>query len=151
MIDRVKVIRVDTQRLLREDYRENKAKLDILPERIATEKARLLTVRTSSTETIAGSGRGERLDRETALILTIDRLQAELKTAQNEIKTIDKILGTLDDEERHLVQVFDLEDQPDGLGRLEDKLYKTKSAIYEIYNRALFKIARLYWGSRAKV
>lgn len=148
MINRTRKLRQDTQRLLREDYKERKTQLQLLPERIATERARLTSIRSASaeSETVRGGGGNVRQERDTAILTEIDRIQAELKVAVLEIRTIDRILGTLTDQERRCVELMDLSRQQNAIDRLCDELGYERSRVYYIYDTALDKIARLYWG-----
>lgn len=148
MINRTRKLRQDTQRLLREDYKERKTQLQLLPERIATERARLTSIRSASaeSETVRGGGGNVRQERDAAILTEIDRLQAELKVAVLEIRTMDRILGTLTDQERRCVELMDLSRQQNAIDRLCDELGYERSRVYYIYDTALDKIARLYWG-----
>lgn len=148
MINRTRKLRQDTQRLLREDYKERKTQLQLLPDRIATERARLTSIRSASAESeaVRGGGGNVRQERDTAILTEIDRLQAELKVAAMEIRTMDRILGTLTDQERRCVELMDLSRQQNAIDRLCDELGYERSRVYYIYDTALDKIARLYWG-----
>lgn len=147
MINRVRKMRSDTQRVLREDYNERKLQLETLPERIATEKARQTSIRSVSSESMmVKDGGNVRQERDTASIVEIDRLKAELAVARREVALIDKILGTLTETERRCVELMDLNRQQGAADRLSDELSYDKSMVYDIYNTALDKIARLYWG-----
>lgn len=148
MINRTRKLRQDTQRLLREDYKERKTQLQLLPERIATERARLTSIRSASAESeaVRGGGGNVRQERDTAILTEIDRLQAELKVAAMEIRTMDRILATLNEQERRCVELMDLSRQQNAIDRLCDELGYERSRVYYIYDTALDKIARLYWG-----
>lgn len=147
MINRVRKMRQDTQRLLREDYNERREQLRTLPERIATEKARQTAIRSSSAETTGGHGGGNsRQEADTAAIVEIDRLSAELDVARHEISLIDSILEQLTPTERRCVELMDLNRQQGAIDKLCEELAYEKSAVYDIYNTALDRIARLYWA-----
>ena len=147
MINRVRKMRSDTQRVLREDYNERKLQLETLPERIAMEKARQTSIRSASSESMMVKGGGNvRQERDTAAIVEIDRLKAELAVAKREVALIDKILATLSEKERRCVELMDLNRQQGAADRLAEELSYDKSMVYDIYNTALDKIARLYWG-----
>ena len=147
MINRTKKLRQDVQRLLREDYPENKERLRIIPERIATERARMTSIRAASSESSMVRGGGNvRQERDTTAIVTIDKLKADLKVAQTEIRVIEVILATLTETERRCVELMDLNRQKGAVDRLCSELGYEKSAVYDVYNTALDRIARLYWG-----
>lgn len=150
MINRTRKLRQDVQRLLREDYNQRKAQLELLPERIATERARLTSIRSASAESAAvrGGGGNIRQERDTTILVEIDRLAAELKLAQMEIQTINRILDTLTKDERQTVELMDLNRQKGAVDRLCDELHYEKSAVYDIYDTALDKIAMLYFGRK---
>ena len=148
MINRTRKLRQDTQRLLREDYKERKTQLQLLPERIATERARITSIRSASAESeaVRGGGGNVRQERDTDILTEIDRLQAELKVAVLEIRTMDRILATLTEQERRCVELMDLSRQQNAIDRLCDELGYERSRVYYIYDTALDKIARLYWS-----
>lgn len=149
MINRTRKLRQDVQRLLREDYNERKSQLTTLPERIATERSRLTAIRSSSAESMMSHGGGNvRQERDTAILVEIDRLTAELEVARREVKTIDRILGTLSKEELRTVELMDLSRQIGAMDRLCEELRYEKSKVYNIYDNALDRIARLYFGQR---
>ena len=146
MSDKAKQSRKDVQRLLREDYLECKSMIETLPERIRTEKERLTSIRSS----LAGSSRhgnaADRQERDTAIIAAVDQMKADLNVARLEVSVIDKIMKSLTDSERRCVMLFDLNRQRGAVDQLCEELSYDRSMIYEIYNGALDKIYRLYWG-----
>lgn len=146
MINERTELRRKVQRLLRENYPARKHQLEILPDRIRTEEARLTAIRSSVAES-TGGGQSDRQERDIAIMVTIGQLKHELTAAKFDVATIEKILGTLDPEERRCVELFDLERQPGALDRLCEELHREKSMVYDVYNTARDKIARLYWGA----
>ena len=146
MLNRTKRQRQDVQRLLREDYPERMEQLKILPERIATERARLTAIRSASAEgqAVRGASGNVRQERDTAIITLIDQLKAEQETAKREVRVITQILDTLDPLERKTVDYMDISRQKDGMDRLCQELGYERTRVYEIYNGALDKIARMY-------
>ncbi len=150
MINRTRKLRQDVQRLLREDYPQRKAQLETLPLRIETERSRLTAIRSASAESTMISGGGNvRQERDTSIIVEIDRLSAELKTAKLELKTIDRIFEELSTEQLRTVELMDLSRQNGALNRLCEELHCEKSKVYDIYNTALDTIARLYFGQKS--
>ncbi len=149
MINRTRKLRQDVQRLLREDYAQRKEQLQTLPERIATERARLTSIRSASAESAMIHGGGNvRQERDTTILVEIDRLTAELKVAELEIKTINRILEALDETERLIVEQMDLYHTKGAVDRLCSELGYERSRFYDLYDNALDKIAGLYFAPR---
>lgn len=147
MINRVRKMRSDIQRVLREDYPQRKAQLEILPERIATERARQTSIRSASAESMMIKGGGNaRQERDVCAIVEIDRLKAEYNLAKREVAVIDRILATLTETEYRCIEIMDLNRQKGALERLCSELGYEKSAVYDTYNTALDKVYKLYWG-----
>ena len=147
MTNRVRKMRSDIQRVLREDYPARKHQLEILPERISAVQSMRTAIRSASAESNMVKGGGNvRQERDTAAIVEIDRLKAELDVAKKEIKAIDMILATLTETERRCVYLMDLNRQQGAIDLLCQELGYEKSAVYDVYNTALDKIYRLYWG-----
>lgn len=147
MINRTKKLRQDVQRLLREDYNQRKEQLRTLPERIATEQARLTSIRSASAESAMLHGGGNvRQERDTAILVEIERLTVELDLARLEVQTIDRILEVLSTQERRCVELMDLNRQRNAVDRLCTELCFERAKIYDIHDTALDHFARLYWG-----
>ncbi len=146
MINERTELRRKVQRLLRENYPMRKRQLELLPERIATEKARLTAIRSSSAES-TGGGQSDRQERDIAIMVTIGQLKAELTAAKMDAKVIECILDTLTDRERMCVEQFDLDQQPGAVERLCGMLHCERATVYDVYNTARDKIAKLYWGA----
>ena len=147
MTNRVRKMRSDIQRVLREDYPARKHQLEILPERISAVQSMRTAIRSASAESNMVKGGGNvRQERDTAAIVEIDRLKAELDVAKKEIKAIDMILATLTETERRCVYLMDLNRQQGAIDLLCQELGYEKSAVYDVYNTALDKIYSLYWG-----
>lgn len=147
MINRTRMLRQSVQRLLREDYPQRRAQLQTLPKRIATERARLETLRATAAALPVPPACGKRREeQETAITVELDRLTAELELAQLEVQTIDGILEGLPAAERRTVERMDLRRQHRAIEYLCEELGYEKTAVYEIYDAALDAIARLYFG-----
>ena len=145
MINEITELRRRVKRLLQENHPMRKQQLQILPERIATEKARLTAIRSATSDSVGGAGM-DREERDIAIIVQIGQLKKELTAAKMDVAVIDKILGTLTAEELRCVTLFDLEREPVALDRLCEELHREKSSVYDVYNTARDKIARLYWA-----
>jgi hypothetical protein len=145
MINERTELRRKVQRLLRENYPMRKRQLELLPERIATEKARLTAIRSSVAESTGGS-QSDRQERDIAIMVTIGQLKAELTAAKMDAKVIERILKTLSPEEYRCVELCYLEQRPGAIEQLCEELYREKSSVYDILNTARDKIALLYWA-----
>lgn len=138
-------VRQDVQRLLRENYPTRKKQVQILPERIKTLEAQLTAIRSSAAESIGGGG-SDRQERDIDILVQIGQFKKELTAAKLDKAVIERILGTLTAEELLCVTLFDLEREPGALDRLCEELHREKSSVYDVYNTARDKIARLYWA-----
>ena len=78
MMNRTRMLRQSVQRLLREDYPQRRAQLQSLPRRIATERARLDALRAAAALPVQPVRRKDRMERDSAISVEIDRLTAEL-------------------------------------------------------------------------
>lgn len=145
MINERTELRRKVQRLLRENYPARKHQLEILPDRIRTEEARLTAIRSSVAES-TGGGLSDRQERDIAIMVTIGQLKAELTAAKMDVATIERILKTLSSEEYRCVELCYLEQRPGAIEQLCEELYREKSSVYDILNTARDKIALLYWA-----
>ena len=149
MINRTRMVRQNVQRLLREDYNQRREQLRTLRERIATERARLTSIRSASAESaMIHDGGNVRQERDTAILVEIDRLTAEFELAKLEIKTIDRILESLDEQSRRIVEQMDVYHVKGAVERLCDEMGYERSRFYDLYDNALDKIAALYFAQR---
>lgn len=149
MINRTRKLRQDVQRLLREDYNQRKEQLHTLPERIATERARLTSIRSASAESAMLHGGGNvRQERDATILVEIDRLTAELKLARLEVSTVDRILESLDEQSRRIVEQLDIYHIKGAVERLCKEMGYERSRFYDLYDNALDKIAALYFAQR---
>ena len=147
MLNRTRKLRQDVQRLLREDYAQRKEQLHTLPERIATERARLTSIRSASAESAMLHGGGNvRQERDTTILVEIDRLTAELELARLEVGTIDRILESLDEQSRRIVEQMDVHHIKGAVERLCGEMGYERSRFYDLYDNALDKIAALYFA-----
>ena len=145
MINERTELRRKVQRLLRENYPARKHQMEILPDRIRTEEARLTAIRSSVAESTSG-GQSDRQERDIAIMVTIGQLKAELTAAKFDVATIERILKTLSPEEYRCVELCYLEQRPGAIEQLCEELYREKSSVYDILNTARDKIALLYWA-----
>lgn len=147
-MDRHRAYRTITRGILGE-YADNKAKLSTLPERIATERARLTAIRSSAAESqmTPSGGANVRQDRDTAIIAEIDRLTATLDEATREVALIENCLAQLRKEERRTLELMDIAPRYRAAEQLAQELVVDRSTVYRIHDDALDRFARLYHGA----
>lgn len=145
-MDRHRAYRQITRGVLGE-YNDRKASLATLPERIATERARLTAIRSSSAESqMTPSGGGIVRDRDTAIIAEIDRLTAALDEASREVSLIEQCLEQLTKEQRRTLELMDISRRYGAVALLCEELGYERSNIYNIHDDALDRFAILYYG-----
>ena len=148
-MDRHRAYRSITRAVLGE-YLDRKASLSTLPERIATERARLTAIRSSSAESqmISGGGGNVRQERDTAILAEIDRLTNALDEAQREVELIERCLAQLTKEQRKTLGLMDINRRYGAVEELCNLLGYERSRVYDIHNDALDRFAILYHGAR---
>jgi len=147
-MNRHKAYRSITRGILGE-FNDNKTKLVTLPERIATERARLTSIRSSAAEsqmTPRGGG-NVRQERDTAIIAEVDRLTAALEEARREVALVERCLAELKKDERRTLEVMDIAPRYRAAEQLADELAVDRSTVYRIHDDALDRFARLYHGA----
>lgn len=149
MFDRTRAYRTITKGVLSE-YPIIKTKLVNLPERIATEEARLTAIRSASAESaaVSGSGTNTRQERDIAIIAECDRLRNELRLAKKDVDCIERALAVLDERERRVIELMDIQQQPGAIERLCAELGYERTKIYGIRNGALDKFSAVYNGAK---
>lgn len=149
MYDRSKAYRAITKGVLGE-YPILKAKLVSLPERIATEEARLTAIRSASAESaaVSGSGVNTRQERDIAIIAECDRLRNELRLAKKDVDCIERALAILDERERRVIELMDMQQQNGAVDRLCTEFGYERTKIYGIRNSALDKFSAAYNGAK---
>ncbi len=149
MFDRARAYRSITKGVLGE-YPLLKAKLVSLPERIATEEARLTAIRSASAEStaVSGSGVNTRQERDIAIIAECDRLRSELRLAKKDVDCIERALAVLDEKEHRVIELMDMQQQIGAVDRLCTELGYERTKIYGIRNRALDKFSVVYNGAK---
>lgn len=149
MLDRARAYRQITRGVLGE-YLLLKGKLVSIPERIATENARLTGIRSASAESaaVSGSGGNVRQERDTAIIAEIDRLKNALKTAKADVACIELALSHLEEKERRTVELMDIQRQQGAVERLCAEFNYSRSMVYNIHDAALDKFSAIYNGAK---
>lgn len=148
-MDRHRAYRSITRGVLGE-YNDRKASISTLPERIATERARLTAIRSSAQESqMTPSGGGNvRQERDTAIIAEIDRLTSALEEARREVDLINQCLAELTKEQRRTLEMIDINRRYGAVEQLSNELGYERSRIYDIHNDALDRFSLLYNGQR---
>lgn len=149
MYDRSRAYRQITRGVLGE-YPVLKAKIRTLPARIETETLRLTSIRSALSDPTAASGAGTniRQERDTAIIAERDRLSAELKLAEQDLKCIESALALLNEKERRIVELMDIRRQPGAVDRLCQEMNYSRSMIYNIHDGAIDKVSLAYNGCK---
>ena len=147
-MDRHRAYRTITRGILGE-FSDQKHKLVTLPERIATENARLDAIRSSAAESqmTSGGGGNVRQERDTAIIAEIDRLTDALEVAEKEVSLVERCLAELRKEERRTLEVMDIAPRYRAAEQLAEELSCDRSTVYRIHDDALDRFARLYHGA----
>ena len=149
MFDRAKAYRAITKGVLGE-YLILQAKVANLPERIAAERARLTAIRSASAESaaVSGSGANMRQERDTAIIAECERLCRQLLLAKRDLACIENALSVLDERERRVIELMDIQQQACAVERLCTELGYERTKIYAIRNCALDKFSSVYNGAK---
>ena len=149
MFDRPKAYRGITRGVLVE-YLLMKGMLVSIPQRIATEQARLTGIRSASAEmsVVSGGGCNVRQERDIAIIAEIDRLKNELEVAQKDVACIEFALSQLDEKERRVLELKEIQKQHGAIDRLCIEFGYERTKVYDIYNTALGKFSKLYNGAK---
>lgn len=149
MTNQTRRIRMDVQRVLRDDYHSYLIQLGTLPERIETERQRLTSIKSSLTPKSGSGGSGNsRQEKDTAILAGIEQLKSSLRIAKREVALIGKILDSLTEQERTALEIMDINREPMAINALCDTLGLEKTGAYDVYDTALDKFGKAYYGSR---
>lgn len=147
-MDRHRAYRQITRAVIGE-YPDRMASLETLPERIATERARLTAIRSSAAESqMQPSGAGNvRQERDTAILCEIDRLTAVLEETKREVDLVRRCLAGLDDRQLRTIEVMDMQPRYRAAEMLAEEFSCDRATVYRIHDTALDTFARLYYGA----
>ena len=147
-MDRHRAYRQITRAVIGE-YPDRLASLETLPERIATERARLTAIRSSAAESqMQPSGAGNvRQERDTAILCEIDRLTAVLEETKREVDLVRRCLAGLDDRQLRTLEVMDMQPRYRAAETLAEEFNCDRATVYRIHDTALDTFARLYYGA----
>lgn len=147
-MDRHRAYRSITRAVLGE-YLDRKASLSTLPERIATERARLTAIRSSAaaSQMVSGGGGNVRQERDTAILCEIDRLTAVLEETRREVELVRRCLAGLDDRQMRTLECMDMQPRYRAAEMLAEEFSCDRATVYRIHDTALDTFARLYYGA----
>lgn len=147
-MDRHRAYRTITRAVIGE-YPDRAASLETLPERIATERARLTAIRSSAAESqMQPSGEGNvRQERDTAILCEIDRLTAVLEETKREVELVRRCMAELDERQLRTIEVMDMQPRYRAAEMLAEEFVCDRATVYRIHDAALDKFARLYYGA----
>ena len=148
MINKTRRIRKDVQSILRDDYRSYQIQLSTLPDRIKTEQQRMIAIKSSLTPKSGGGSGNSQQEKSTALIVEIEQLKNSLRIAKREVTLINKILDSLTEQERTALEIMDINREPMAINTLCEALGMEKSGAYDIYDTALDRFGKAYFGTR---
>ena len=136
----------DVEDALRE-YPQLLAALETIPEQLIALRDEAEGIRSSASDGVPVSGGTNR--REERLIENVfrrQRLERGLRIAKRRTSAMKKALDTLDERERRVIDGFYLQRRGDHVEALCSALGYEKSAVYDLKDRALVKLARALTG-----
>lgn len=147
-MDRHRAYRTITRAVIGE-YPDRVASLMTLPERIATERARLAAIRSSAAESqMQPSNAGNvRQERDTAILCEIDRLTAVLEETKREVDLVRRCMEGLDERQRRTLEIMDMQPRYRAAEMLAEEFSCDRATVYRIHDTALDTFARLYYGA----
>ena len=126
-------------------YRYNLAAVAALPDEIRRVDLALTSARVSNPEKLpGGNGENDRLER---LIVRRDELKLRLEIAELPVRAVERALDALTPDERHILDVMDIDRQRGAPARLAEALhYSDVSTVYKLEARALDRFALAMFG-----
>ena len=122
-------------------HRYNLASVASLPDEIRRVDLALTSARTSRPDALPGGG-GEH-DRLERLVVRRDELTLRLEMVELSVRSVERALDALRQDERHILEVMDIDRQRGAAARLAAELYYSDaSTVYKLEARAL---ARKLW------
>ena len=129
------------------NLRKNEAAVESLPEDIATERARMVSIKSAASGTAPVSGGGSRYDdRLNNSICLIGELEDSLKLTRREIAQTNRALAKLTDEERLLLERMYIDRQRDAVERLCEELNCDERTAWRKAAAALNSYCRIRYG-----
>ena len=126
-------------------HRYNLAAVASLPDEIRRVDLALTSPRVSNPEKLpGGNGENDRLER---LIVRRDELKLRLEIAALSMRAVERALDALTPDERHILDVMDIDRQRGAPARLAKELYYSDtSTVYKLEARALDHFSLAMFG-----
>ena len=122
----------------------NLAAVASLPDEIRRLDLALASPRVSNPEKLPGGG-GEH-DRTERLIVRRDELALRLELAELSVRAVERALDALRPDERHILEVMDIDRQRGAPARLAEELYADVSTVHRLEARALDRFTLALYG-----
>lgn len=123
----------------------NVAAVAALPDEIRRLDLALTSPRVSNPEKLPGGSVED--DRTERLIQRRDELKLRLEIAELSVRSVERALDTLAPDERHILEVMDIDRQRGAAARLAAELYYSDaSTVYKLEARALDRFALAMYG-----
>lgn len=131
------------------DYEAQKAARLNLRDEIATLQAEASALKSPSADSIQASGRGSRAeDRLLSNIVRREELAPLLRRAESAVRSMDRALATLSDEDRHMLQIVYISQEPGAIRRLADELcLADESSVYRRLDKAVRRCTMALYGA----
>lgn len=126
-------------------HRYNLAAVASLPDEIRRVDLALTSARTSRPDSLPGGG-GEH-DRLERLVVRRDELKLRLELAELSVRSVERALDALRQDERHILEVMDIDRQRGAVERLREELcYADVSTVHRLEARALDRFSLAMYG-----
>lgn len=131
------------------DYTAQKASLESIPEEIKRLESEACSIKSATADgsPVKGGGSG-REDRLLSNIARREELKAMLYRANLSVRMVDRSLGVLSGEEKHLLDIMYVVNEKGRVNRLMDELHLAEeSSLYKRVNKALIRFTVAMFGA----
>lgn len=125
-------------------HRYNLAAVASLPDEMRRLDLALTQARTSRPDALPGGG--DEHDRLERLIVRRDELKLRLEIAELSVRAVERALDALRPDERHILEVMDIDRQRGAAARLAEELYADVSTVRRLEARALDHFSLAMYG-----
>lgn len=125
-------------------HRYNVAAEASLPDEIRRLDLELASPRVSRPDALLGGG--DEHDRLERLIVRRDELKLRLEIAELSVRSVERALDALRPDERHILEVMDIDRQRGAPARLAEELYADVSTVHRLEARALDHFSLAMYG-----